>query len=203
MNKPTIIMISAWKGSGKDTAADYLVKEFGFKRLGFADPLKDLCSSLFNVKRRMFDDAADKESPIMYMPVQAKDGFSKNVTDFMAKEFKTGSAFESEKYWTPRALAILVGSTMRSVNPDFWVEKAISQCQPGQKYVISDCRYKNEIESVKRAGANVITVRINRFDTSPSDDPSERDLDDYKFDVVINNKGTVTELQQAIKAVVE
>lgn len=193
-------MISAWKGSGKDTAADYLVKEFGFKRLGFADPLKDMCASLFGVTRRLFDDTVMKESPIMYMPVQAKDGFSKNVTDFMVKEFKQANVFEQTKYWTPRALAILVGSTMRSVNPDFWVEKAVSQCQPDQMYVISDCRYKNEIESVKRSAATVVTMRINRFDSSPSDDPSERDLDDYPFDITLKNHGTLEEFIASLKA---
>jgi hypothetical protein len=119
----------------------------------------------------------------------------------MAKEFKTsGKPGELEKYWTPRALAILVGSCMRSVNPNFWVEKALAQCQPGGFYVIADCRYKNEADTIKRTDAKVITVRINRFDTSPSDDPSERDLDDYQFDKVINNKHSLEEFTKLVRS---
>lgn len=204
MNKPTIILLSGWKRSGKDTAADILVKDFNYKRLGFADPLKDLVANLFGIKRRDCDSAETKEQPIMYMPVDPRDGFSKTVTAFMTKEFKPepyprGLGMDT-KYWTPRALCILVGSCMRSVNPNFWVEKALSQCEPGGLYVIADCRYKNEVETVKRADAQVITVRINRFDTSPSDDPSERDLDDYPFDIVINNKGSLEEFKLSVSA---
>lgn len=203
MSKSTIICISGWKGSGKDTVANYLA-EFGVKRIGFADPLKDLVSELFGVKRRLMDDQAEKEQPIMYMPVQAKDGFSKTVTDFMTKEFKAGQFdLAPTKYWTPRALCILVGSCMRSANPDFWVEKAVTKTEPGKVYTIADCRYKNEIEALKRTGANIISVRINRFDTSPSVDPSERDLDDYPFDIVIENKGTVEELLTSVKELYE
>ena len=55
--------------------------------------------------------------------------------------------------------------------------------------MISDLRYKSEAELLRKAFKHVlITTRIERFKTSPSDDPSERDLDDYKFDVRLNNK---------------
>lgn len=202
--KPVIILLSGWKRSGKDTAADILTKEFGFKRLGFADPLKDLVSDLFGIKRHAMDAAELKEQPIMYMPVDPKDSFSYNVTQFMSKEFKVEEpphpVTPLKKYWTPRALCILVGSTMRSVNPNFWVEKALAQVQPGGLYVIADCRYKNEIDIVKRVDAQVVTVRIERFDTSPSDDPSERDLDNYLFDKVINNRHSIEEFQKIIRS---
>lgn len=201
MSKPTILCISGWKNSGKDTVANYLRDNFGVTRLGFADPLKDMVSDLFGVKRRLMDDQAEKEQPIMYMPVQAKDGFSKIVTDFMVKEFKREDTriAEKEVYWTPRALCILVGSCMRSVNPDFWVEKAVAKTEPGKVYAIADCRYKNEIEAIKRTGANVVSIRVNRFDTSPSADPSERDLDDYPFDIVLNNKTTIEEFLSSVE----
>lgn len=204
MNKATIICISAWKGSGKDTVANYLSDKYGVTRLGFADPLKDMVSELFGIKRNAMDLPHLKEQPIMYMPVAAKDGFSETVTTFMQKEFKKGEVFDPTKYWTPRALCILVGSCMRSVNPNFWVEKAVAKTEPGKVYAIADCRYRNEIEAIKATGANVISVRINRFETSPSVDPSERDLDDYKFDRVIENKGTLEELYAAVNmAIVE
>ena len=195
MSKPTIILLSGWKRSGKDTVADYLVKEFGYKRLGFADPLKDLTATLFDIKRNYFDDAALKESPIMYMPVQAKDDFAALVTTAMTKEFKLShDVGDLQDYWTPRALCILVGSCMRAVNPNFWVDQALNQVKPGGLYVISDCRYRSEVEAVKRFNAHVTTVRIDRFDSSPSVDPSERDLDDYSFDIILENRTTIKDL---------
>lgn len=189
--KSTIICISGWKRSGKDTAANLLIEKYGAKRIGFADPLKDLVSELFPVERMATDSPVLKEAPLYHMPVKAKDGFSKNVTEFMSGELKHG-------YWTPRALCILVGSTMRSVDSDFWVKKALAKVEPGGLYVIADARYKNEIDTIKSLSPSVLSLRINRFDESPSTDPSERDLDDYKFDHTIYNKGTLEDFLESV-----
>jgi hypothetical protein len=44
-----------------------------------------------------------------------------------------------------------------------------------------------------------LLIRINRFDEPPSDDPSERDLDDYRwFDAVVENRGSLEEYKEKI-----
>lgn len=101
-------------------------------------------------------------------------------------------------YWTRRALMMLEGSSKRSTNPDYWVEKAIgtARSQNKERIVISDLRYKNEIYAMKMAlgdGDELTTVRVNRFESTSSEDPSERDLDDTTFDIVIENRGTKEE----------
>ena len=48
-------------------------------------------------------------------------------------------------------------------------------------------------------GKNLITVRVNRFTNTPSEDPSERDLDNYKFDVVIENTSSLEELLNKVE----
>ena len=35
--------------SGKDTVADYLIENYGFKRLAFADALKEGCRHIFEL----------------------------------------------------------------------------------------------------------------------------------------------------------
>lgn len=192
ISKPTIVAISGWKYSGKDTIAQYLIENYGARRLAFADSLKDLCSRLFEVERTKFDNPATKEIPVAQLPVQSKDDFSRHVNSFMQGEFK-------EFFWTPRALCILVGSCMRAADPDIWVKQAVRQAEPGKLYVISDARYRNEINSLKASGANVISVRINRFDTSPSTDPSERDLDNFDFDITIENRQTLEDLYKNLQ----
>ena len=47
--KPIIIGISGKAGSGKDTVADILVKEFGFKKFVFADALKEMVMKHFGL----------------------------------------------------------------------------------------------------------------------------------------------------------
>jgi hypothetical protein len=61
--------------------------------------------------------------------------------------------------------------------------------------VISDLRYKSESQQLTTAfGDELTTIRINRFETSSSKDPSELDLVDCPHDFVVENKGTREEL---------
>ena len=223
-----IIAISGWKRSGKDTLAEYLIKEHNFMRIAFADPLKDMVAQEYDIPREHCDDPAFKEAPILHLPVMPKDAFSLNLSKFMCKEFRSadgrtpmelvtdasgavlglmsykqvfGAPDATQVYWTPRALCILKGSSNRTVRSDYWVEAAIKKCKryahPSndlQGFVISDLRYRSELDQLRRAfGKDLVTVRVNRFDTCESQDPSERDLDNAEFDVIMNNKGTLTE----------
>ena len=43
-----IIAISGQAGSGKDTAADFLVKHRGFVKVAFADPMKRICKEVYD-----------------------------------------------------------------------------------------------------------------------------------------------------------
>ena len=227
-----VYCLSAFKHSGKDMIAQYLVESFNATRVSFADPLKDLASDEYGVNRDFFDDPARKESPILDMPVDPQDGFTKMVSEFMAKEFRTfhgkqplgfeylNNTFfgviqgELEPilvplYHTPRSLAILKGSTNRVVRSNYWVQKAIKTIKDdheviGQEvFVISDMRYKSEIAQLKEAfGDDAVTIRINRFDTSPSSDPSELDLVGVKHDYEIENKTTKEEAQRQMGVIV-
>lgn len=69
--------------------------------------------------------------------------------------------------------------------------------------VISDLRYRSEAaqlkEWAKSKNYNLLLVRINRFDKSPSADASEIDLDNYDgFDVIIENRAGVKELESSV-----
>lgn len=216
-----VIAFSGFKQSGKDSCSNYLCEKYGFKRVSFADPLKDAVSRDFGVLRGWLDDPAKKESPLLTNPAPAADGFTKMVSGFMVREFRTKGGFIADPaytrvndgilqtftnewenlYHTPRSLAILVGSSMRAGDSAFWVKKAIldirshTEWENHGNFVISDLRYQSEVKQLKDAfGENLVTIRINRFDTSPSTDPSELDLIDHVHDFSISNKGTIQEL---------
>jgi hypothetical protein len=221
-----IIALSGFKGSGKDICADFLVKNHGFKRVSFADALKDMVASEFGITRSWLDDPSRKEFPIHWLPVESKDEFTKMIHTFMVREFKTFKNFSPDPgyvrvengklesfihdrweqlYQTPRSLAILKGSVNRSVKSDYWVRKAIEDINSVDgKYVISDLRYRSEIDQLKEAFGEVLTtVRIERFDSSPSSDPSELDLNDSKFDHYLNNKKTKEEVFAQLKEILD
>ena len=210
-----VVALSGWKGSGKDLVAEYLVEKYGFSRVAFADPLKDTVSAQFNIDRKSIDNRFIKESAILSLPVDPKDSYSRNLSGFLLGEFvfeddtklasgdlellsRMGdSKFDYIKltygqlYWTRRALCILEGSTKRTADPEYWIKQACLQMKSGGRYVVSDARFTNEILTLAQLLPNALTtVRIDRFKESSSSDPSERDLDDFPFPFIINNKIT-------------
>lgn len=215
-----VVAISGWKGSGKDTMADYLIKNHAAVRVSFADPLKDNVAAAFGVDRTHLDIQSKKEVAILSMPVNPQDKFSRVVAEFMIKEFRDthnvaphsftyqgdefygvvkddrGVDINVRVYWTPRALAILEGSTKRTAASNYWVQQAVKKIREygaqsdTEMVVISDLRYKSELMQLKSAfGSDLVEIRVERFDSSLSSDPSERDLDDYPFSYRIDNRG--------------
>lgn len=204
-----VLALSGWKGSGKDFLASYLLQKYSTVRVSFADPLKDSVAEEFGVDRAGMDDPSKKELPLTNFPVCPQDAYSENIAKFLFKEFrdcdgkqplsvsiKDGKAYSEnwqQLYWTLRALCIFKGSNNRSVASNFWVQKAIQKIKNGTEElaVVTDLRYRSEVRQLEEAfGYDIVFVRINRFDSSPSSDPSERDLDGFGFDFYIDNTST-------------
>lgn len=218
-----VLALAGYRGSGKDTAAEFLIKEWDYRRLAFADKIKENVAYAYNIERSSLDDPKLKDSPLISMPVVSTDRFTRNVLVFMAKEFvaTSGEKFDhavfssstsqllgvrskdggtTPLYWSPRALAILEGSTKRAVNPNYWVDYVISQINKDldQNVVITDFRYKSEAARLKEVfGDNLVTARVVRND-SLSQDPSERDLDDYDFDYYLYNQKSKAEFYSEV-----
>ena len=197
-----VVAISGWKRSGKDTAANYLVDEYGYNRVAFADVLKDMVAQEYDIPRGHCDDPQFKEAPLHQYPVEPKDNFSRAIAEIMKGEFRD---YNGKPYWTPRALCILKGSVNRSVTSQFWTNKAIEliinidlenetrHLDRSSLFVISDLRYNSEIAELRNTfQKDLITIRINRFDTCDSTDSSERDLDNTQFDIVIENRESLS-----------
>lgn len=206
-----VIAVSGWKQSGKDLSANFLVNKYGFKRLAFADALKVNVSQQYDIPLEWLHSDVFKEKPIIDYPVVPKDLFAKMITDFMYREFRSenGEKFDSIEYndngamvgigldgvryplfHTPRSLAILEGSTKRSVDSSYWVRRAFKSVDTNGLYVLSDVRYESEISILRKSlgpGDTIVTIRINRFETIDSTDPSERNLDRFRFDHYVNN----------------
>lgn len=229
-----VVAISGYKRSGKDTAAEYLVDTQGYTRTAFADVLKDMVATEYDIPRDSMDNPELKEAALLHLPVTPKDKFTLGIAHMLFTEFRTAGGQQAiepyedasgtflgvmgrsveQLYWTPRALCILKGSINRSVASDYWVSRTISDISksaaepsklmvtgdlaninveiPEKCFVISDLRYRNEIDQLREAfGKDLITVRVERFDTVNSTDPSEKDLDNTPHDMVLYNKSDI------------
>jgi adenylate kinase family enzyme len=190
-----VVAFSGYKGSGKDTAADYLVGEYGYTKLSLASALKDIVAQNYDIPRDWLDDRQLKEQGLIKYPVIATDPFSELLHKQLESELRCG-------FWTPRALCILEGSAKRAVHSNYWTSRIVSQMHPDRKYVISDLRYRSEADTLRMLlpKQELQLIRINRFPTVDTNDPSERDLDQYNFDNSIGREiQNIPDLHQALR----
>lgn len=213
--KTTVIMTSGYAGSGKDTLGHIMASAFGFKRIAFADKLKDIVSEQWNLDRSKLDSHVFKKMPLLHLPVSGKDALSKAIFDQVIERFSTqdGTSYKrgganqlkwtdngywevdgKKLYWTPRALMIAEGCQKRSVDPDYWVKQAISGAPKDQfgqlpmMIVITDWRFDEHLATAEMLPYHkLITVRIDSKVEPVSQDSSERYLDNYKFDARVWN----------------
>lgn len=179
--KPVVVLLSGWAGSGKDAAAALIVEELDFFRLSFADALKREIADMTNIPLEVFHD-----------------GRKNNPLPNCVAEFPTAQ--------TPRDIMIQRAATVRSTNPNHYAELVSDRIvtEGGWRYVISDWRYPNEYETLLTTltGHAFLRVRVVRPGVVPLPEPSEHQLDNAIFDATIYNDGSISDLRDSIKAVV-
>ena len=75
----------------------------------------------------------------------------------------------------------------------YQLDDMVKRVYPPSKWVITDTRFPNEAGAVKGRGG--VIVRINRPGvTAVNDHPSDTSLDDWNFDYVIENDGSMQDL---------
>lgn len=177
-----IIGLSGKAGSGKTTFAK-VAEILGFTRLSFADGVKHEVKEFLTEYEIPFDDRnlwgsqVDKEEVIQH--------FSPGLYALPG----------GEHYYTPKFLATFRellqfwGTDFRrKQDPDYWVKRLLSQMVPGEKYVIDDLRFPDEAEAIRKRGGKVIRVeRPHTFKISGPNHASEIALDNYAFDLTIEN----------------
>lgn len=178
-----LIGLSGYARSGKDTVADYLVSNYGFTRMAFADPMKEALRRL---------------DPLVTF------GGMTGISLSWAVE---KSGWEVVKDESPEVRGLLqrmgteVGRNM--FGEDFWVDYAIGQSWKNDNVVFSDVRFRNEAAAVQKNWG--LNWRINRPGTLAANAHiSETEMDGYKeFDTVLNNNGSLKELYAQIDAIME
>ena len=120
------------------------------------------------------------------------------------KIFAYEMGWDGRKDERGRKLLQGIGQTVRTYKEGFWalkVAKAIENDMP-EIAVITDCRFPNEIQLIKDYFRDVTTIRIIR-DVSEMSDISEHALDDYTPDFEVVNNGTILDLKDSLKDVLE
>jgi hypothetical protein len=138
-----IIGICGLIGSGKDTIADYLQNIHQFRRESFAHALKDAVAQVFGWDRELLEGRT-KESR----------HWREQVDPWWAERLKM-------PHLTPRHVLQVWGTEVarKSFHDDIWIASLENKLRKTKDdVVISDCRFPNEIKSIRNTGGIVIRV---------------------------------------------
>lgn len=139
-----IIGICGWIGSGKDTVAEYLVNSHGFIRESYAGTLKDAVANVFGWNREWLEGHT----------VESRE-WREQVDAWWAERLNI-------PHLTPRWVLQQWGTDVcrKSFHNDIWIASLENKLRDKKdNIVISDCRFPNEITSIKKQGGIVIWVR--------------------------------------------
>lgn len=171
MKSRMLIGLCGRKGSGKDTVAGILAEQHGFLPHALATPLKRVCAELFDFT----DDQLWGES--------------REVLD--------------ERYGkTPRELMQRLGTDFvrKELSMDFWLDRFQSWYELNSsvpRIVVSDVRFQNEINFIKRLGGTIYEVRRSQADRSDPHVSKRVELLEG-IDAVINNDSSLKDLEKSV-----
>lgn len=208
-----IIGFVGFIGSGKDTAADYLVNFHGFRRDSFANTLKDAVAAVFGWDRVLLE------------------GRTKEAREWREQVDTWWANRLSIPELTPRWVLQQWGTEVcrKGFHDDIWIASVENKMRKTKdNIVISDVRFPNEINAIKKAGGLVVRVvrgpdpdwyqdawNVNQGATNISWTISKMRMTERKIhssewawigpsiDMEVDNNGTIDELFKQIKHLVE
>jgi len=198
-----LIGVVGFISSGKGTVGEILV-EHGFTKDSFAKPVKDAVSVMFGWPRELLEGDTELSRTWREEP----------------------DVFWSEKFgreFSPREALQLMGTEAgrQTFHPNIWVISLLNRAK-GKDVVVTDVRFKNEIDYIQNNEGIVIRVKRGEdpewYDllSSESDEfyreqimkgrgvhRSEWDWVGCDFDYVIENNGTIQQLRKKLEEVLQ
>jgi hypothetical protein len=208
MTNKLVIGIVGNIGSGKDTIAHYLTQFHDFNQLSFASSLKDAVANVFGWDREQLEGRTQESRE-----------WREEIDSYWSKRLSMPTL-------TPRWVLQHWGTELarKNFHDDIWVASLENKINKANtSIVISDCRFPNEIQAIRDLGGWVIRVQrgelpewyadaelalkgsivgINSLQTKKIH-ASEWSWLGTKYDILINNDGTVDDLYDKVAEFVE
>lgn len=123
--------------------------------------------------------------------------------------FRTG--WDGTKNTNGRSLLQFIGMRQRQENQDFWVYKLSDRIRArdtlDKLWVVVDCRFLNEASWARFAGGKLVRILRPNFDNGLTDvqkqHPSETEMDSCVVDWTVFNEGSLEELEDKIRIMLE
>ena len=179
-----IIGLTGYARTGKDTAAEFLIKE-GFERRAFADKLRE---SLYNLNPIIALEEVDDQSNAGTVFVRAQEIVNRLGWDVAKVEYLEIREL-LQRFGTE------VGRELYGTN--FWVDVVMNSLDPTQDYVITDVRFPNEADAVRAAGGTVVRI-VRPGVEAVNGHASDTSVDLIEPDHIIVNDGSMRKFKKSV-----
>lgn len=175
------VAITGYKGSGKDTIADYLIETRGYVKQSFATPLKLCMAILFGFSVEQLYDAKLKEEVDPRWGFSPREAMQKYGSEVMRDELPKHLPLENGSIWCQAFQS--------------WFHEA-TKANPNLRIVVPDLRFENEEKLLRSLGFLIVrAVRLNDSDASDkhTGHQSETNIDKICCDLALANPGNYLE----------
>lgn len=169
-NLPRVVALTGPAGSGKSTAADYLIRQHGYERVKFAGPLKAMATAVGLSHEQI--EGHLKETPSTLLCGKTP----RNFMQLLGTQF--GRHLINEGFWV-----------------NLFEHAAGDILDSGRRVVVDDCRFPNEAEAVRDLGGVIIKL-VGRGGIA-GDHASEAGCGSW--DATVENDGCVTDLYAGVE----
>ncbi|VBB17879.1 monophosphate kinase [Yasminevirus sp. GU-2018] len=182
-----LIGVTGRKRSGKDTVGKYLIDNYDFVRVAYADALKEACKIVFGFSDAQVYGDDLKEVVDEYWGHSPREVLQKVGTELFREEL-------------PRVC--------KNISNDIWIRSVERQIRNLQKqghtrFVITDVRFPNELDFISKMKG--VSWKVSRPSLLQNLDPkipvhaSEAMIDDFKCDHEFVNDGTLEQLFDSVE----
>jgi len=182
----SLIAICGFQGSGKDTLANILIEK-GYTKVSFAGLLKDIVSIIFSWDRDLLEGNTEKSRK-----------WREEVDEWWSNRLNISNL-------TPRYILQHIGTDIfrNHFHQDIWVAAIERKISNLSGVVITDCRFPNEIELIKKLNGSLIHIHRGEIPSWFGNEKafpknihiSELLWTKYKFDKTISNDGDIKQLR--------
>lgn len=162
-------------GVGKDTVGAVLVEQYGFRRMAFADKVKELA--------QLLDPVIDLWPEVGH----------RRLSDLIAER---GLA-EVKKIPDVRQTYQRIGTELgRHLDPDIWIKQI--EATPDEDVVFTDVRFPNEVDFIQTNGGLVVRLYRDRAGLDGELAAHSSENQQLFVDLAASNNGTPAETARTI-----
>lgn len=209
-----IIGLLGQSRSGKDTAGAILARELNGVCIAFADPMKRFCMNALGLKRdqlwgnlkespisdRLRNAATRRNRPFDVFTWPFANALEHSTEEMMNDIRKQFIESKMQAWWsginkkglTPRVVLQTFGTELgrKHLGDDFWVCIGLRTAQAilneHDVAIVTDCRFRNEVLAIKRAGGRVYRVertkRASKAGTTHASESEQNQIPDFWLD---------------------